>query len=103
MVNGNFITSRLIPDLIKMSKEYKKKLEGTSVYRVTMIGKSFRDLEIKDTKDVWKNQINDDYKKYISRIERLSNNKLKAIQVHDIIPTVLYFEKGEPIKILNNF
>lgn len=76
-----------------------------------MIGKSFRDLEyggkLKDMKHIWKDEINDDYKKCISRIERLSNNKLKAIKVHDIIPTawqiVMYFEKDEPTKILDNF
>ena len=85
LVNDNYITTKMLPELLQMAKEYKKE-EGIDIkecYRIVLISKEHRERnffvqgynagKMPELGDKWRESINDDFSKCMERIKKLTN------------------------------
>jgi hypothetical protein len=84
LVNGSYITGKLLPDVIKLASDNDTKIEIKDCYRITFVPKTHRYTNaLTEFGESWKESINNDFKNAISKM-----NKLKGIKIDGKIPEI---------------
>jgi len=84
-INNGFMSPRMLPDLIKMARQERVKLKVDHCYRIEFFPK-YRRISGGLSEINYKEEINDDFKKAILRLEKL--NKFKPFEIPHIRPTL---------------
>lgn len=84
-INNVFMSHRMLPDLIRMARQERVELKVDHCYRTDFIPK-YRRISGGLSEINYKDEINDDFKKAILRLEKL--NKLKPFEIPNIKPTL---------------
>jgi len=86
LANDNYITTKMLPELLKMAKENGERVDIKECYRIDLIPKEHREKEffiqghnagkMPELGDKWRESINDDFNKCMDRIKKLTNLSL---------------------------
>ncbi len=85
----SFVTREMLPELLAMARSENKRVSIKDVCRISMHSKNMREIFGQGRGSLdnkWKDSINNDLNKCISRIETMSNNKLIRKQVPILNP-----------------
>lgn len=87
LVNGSYVTDKLLTDIKGYAKKYNTEIQIKDCYRITFIPKTHRHSnELTEFGERWKESINDDFKSAINKMNKLSDIKLDG-KVPEIKPS----------------
>ena len=83
LVNDNYITARMLPELLQMAKDSKTDIDVKECHRVQLYSKNHRYHNhselMPDLKSVWKNSINDNFLSCLNRATKMTNLEAQRI------------------------